>query len=136
MINETFANWLHDTTTGAFASEIAKKIDVPSATVSGWLRKNNSSFQGVMKIAVAYNINPLLAFIETGLVPREYLPEIENIKSLRHLSKKDLLEEIIRREMNEETTKEEKQKNENFTEEIHKLRKEIAEFKNIFSGKF
>lgn len=133
MIHETFSDWLHHISEGAFASDVAKKIDVPSATVSGWLRKNNPSFQGVMKIAVAYNLNPLLAFIETGLVPRSCLPEIENIKSLQTLSKRDLLEEVVRRELREEILEEEKHKHENFIKEVHHLIKEIQEFKKLFT---
>lgn len=131
MVNETFSDWLHHITEGAFASDVAKKIDVPSATVSGWLRKNNPSFQGVMKIAVAYNLNPLLAFVETGLVSRQYLPEVENMRSLQHLSKRDLLEEVIRRELKEESLQSNEDEHELFVKDIRQLREEMKKFQQF-----
>lgn len=132
MIYETFSDWCHHVTDGAFASEIAKKIEIPGPTVSGWIRNNNPSFNGVLKIAIAYKVNPFRAFVETGLMERKHLPETDGIKSLQKISNKELLEELLRREIRHKIKHEMSQ--EMFVQEIKtQIKQEIlSNLKEVF----
>lgn len=110
MSSETFSKWCLRVTGEAFATDIAKTIGIPASTISGWMRRNDPSFKGIYRISKFYNANPLIAFVELGLVEEEYLSEAELVVDLVSVSSEKMLSEVLDRERQRKAEEKAKEK--------------------------
>lgn len=85
--------WFTRISNGASHRSAALLIGMPNNTISNWIKTDRAPADGIIKLARAYNVDPIEALVATGfLYEDEYHPDIEKLPTAT------LLRELLRRE--------------------------------------
>ena len=98
-IYEDHREWLDNISPESSLTNAARRIDTTVGTLSRFLKRNDNKFDAdyIIRISVAYGINPAKALVETGLIPEESL----TVKPPTAAEKRKLLTELLN-EVNED----------------------------------
>lgn len=92
-IYEDHREWLDNISPESSLTNAARRIDTTVGTLSRFLKRNDNKFDAdyIIRISVAYGINPAQALAETGLIPAESL----TVKPPTAAEKRKLLTELL-----------------------------------------
>ena len=85
--------WLDNISPESSLTNAARRIDTTVGTLSRFLKRNGNKFDAdyIIRIAIAYGINPAQALAETGLIPEESL----TVRPPTAAEKRKLLTELL-----------------------------------------
>ena len=85
--------WLDNISPESSLTNAARRIDTTVGTLSRFLKRNGNKFDAdyIIRIAIAYGINPAQALAETGLIPAESL----TVRPPTTAEKRKLLTELL-----------------------------------------
>ena len=89
--------WFDRTTSGETLRQVAKRADVPLATLSSQTRKGTLKADIIIKIAEAYDESPVIALVDLGFMSSRWITEPGVRTALSRASDEELTDELLRR---------------------------------------
>ena len=92
-IYDDHREWLDNISPESSLTNAARRIDTTVGTLSRFLKRNENKFDAdyIIRISIAYGINPAQALAETGLIPEESL----TVRPPTTAEKRKLLTELL-----------------------------------------
>lgn len=92
-IYDDHREWLDNISPESSLTNAARRIDTTVGTLSRFLKRNGNKFDAdyIIRISIAYGINPAQALAETGLIPAESL----TVRPPTAAEKRKLLTELL-----------------------------------------
>lgn len=89
--------WFDRTTSGETLRQVAKRADVPLATLSSQTRKGTLKADVIIKVAEAYDESPVIALVDLGFMSSRWITEPGVRTALSRASDEELTDELLRR---------------------------------------
>lgn len=89
--------WFGRTTSGETLRQVAKRADVPLATLSSQTRKGTLKADVIIKVAEAYDESPVIALVDLGFMSSRWITEPGVRTALSRASDEELTDELLRR---------------------------------------
>lgn len=89
--------WFDRTTSGETLRQVAKRADVPLATLSSQTRKGTLKADIIIKVAEAYDESPVIALVDLGFMSSRWITEPGVRTALSRASDEELTDELLRR---------------------------------------
>lgn len=88
--------WFAKVTSDSVRS-VARTVGLPPRTLATQLEKGRVSPENVIAIAMAYDIHPVRALVDTGYLEPQYAQAVDPMTALQSVSEEQLAEEVLRR---------------------------------------
>lgn len=91
------SEWLETTTRHDSLRAIGRTAGIPFRTITSQSEREAISAENVIKIAVAYDCNPVTALIDTGYLDEQWANATDPLVALRKVTEEQLAAEVLRR---------------------------------------
>lgn len=89
--------WLDGLTNGESVNAIARKAGLVARTFARQVDRNRFDAESVIKLAVAYDVHPVRALVDTGYLDERYARTVDPASAIRTVTEDQLADEVLRR---------------------------------------
>lgn len=91
------SDWVNEVSNGDAINAIATKAGIIHRTFARQVERGHISAENVLAIAVAYEIHPVGALVDTGYLDEEWARQVDPMHALRSVTEDQLAQEVLRR---------------------------------------
>lgn len=117
MVSMEHNDWFTQTTKNATVNAVANKAGIVQRTLARQIERGHIDAENAIKIAIAYNVHPVRALVDTGYLEEKYAQEVDITTAIQTADEMVIVDEVLRRMRKGEAS-------ENFTKPADQVAKE------------
>ena len=117
MVNMKHNDWFTQTTKSDTVNAVANKAGIVQRTLARQIERGHIDAENAIKIAIAYNVHPVRALVDTGYLEEKYAQEVDITTAIQTADEMVIVDEVLRRMRKGEAS-------ENFTKPADQVGKE------------